>query len=78
MNKVNTRRLTDLENFSKSNEALDKIDNGIYDFLNRESNKQVINPVANNDDDYGKRLIVSEDILKNYQEVHLKDYISPL
>eukprot|EP00347_Sterkiella_histriomuscorum_P013621 403364019 len=74
LNKVNARRLHDLDKFQLSDDALEKIDNGMFDFLNRESNQRVINPNSVE----GKNLYVSNDVLRNYQEVHVKDYISPL
>lgn len=75
LNKVNARRLQDLDKFSYSNDALEKIDNSVFDFLNRESNKRVVNAAV---DGEGRNLFTSNDMLKNYQEVHIKDYISPL
>ncbi|CDW87729.1 rcc1 and btb domain-containing protein [Stylonychia lemnae] len=77
LNKVNARRLQDLDKFQLSQDALDKIDNQMFDFLNRESNKQVINAAVDGNGD-GQNYLISNDVLKNYQEVHLKDYISPL
>ncbi len=46
MNKINTRRLQDLEKFTTSNDAMEKIDNSVYDFLNRESRRPVIHPAV--------------------------------
>ena len=77
LNKVNARRLVDLDKFNFADDAMEKIDNSVYDFLNRESNKQVIHPAADPNRD-GENLFTNLEILKAYQEVHLKDYISPL
>ena len=48
LNKINQRRLNDLDKFNDNNnedgDPMDRIDNSVYDFLNRESNKGVINP----------------------------------
>ena len=52
---------------------VEKVDNSIYDFLNRESIRPKINPSVLNDTEK-----VGNDILRGYQEVHVKDYISPL
>ena len=44
MNKINNRRLADLEKFDDPDiETLQKIDNSVYDFLNRESKGKVVN-----------------------------------
>ena len=50
----------------------------MFDFLNRESRKQVVNPAVDHNSGDGNNLYVSNDVLRNYQEVHVKDYISPL
>jgi hypothetical protein len=66
LNKVNARRLQDLEKFDDKNmDPVEKIDNSVFDFLNRESSKKVINSRVDGNDE-GKRLLVSNDILLNY------------
>ena len=56
---------------------MEKIDNSMFDFLNRESRKQVINPGVDKSN-RGDGLLTTLEDIRQYQEVHVKDYISPL
>lgn len=82
MNKVNARRLHDLDKFETSKDTVERVDNQMFDFLNRESSKSVFNPysaeIQGFKDTKGDNLFTSTNELRGYQEVHVKDYISPL
>jgi len=53
---VNSRRLQDLDKFANPRESVERIDNELYDFLNRESSKGVNYAPVNEE---GGRLYVS-------------------
>ena len=76
LNKINTRRIYDLKRFANSDDPLDRVDNEVYDYLNRESKVGVINPSDTLGDP--NRHFVSNANLKVYNEVNIRDYSSPL
>jgi hypothetical protein len=68
LNKVNSRRLQDLNKFELSDDPLERVDNSIYDFLNRESKKSVVNPKSfeARETNGSDELFVSSDLLGRY------------